>query len=123
MILRNTELRLSQVEATFCWTRPFFVVPRFYLDILDDTHLIQDLEGIDFADRESAIAEAVAGARPCTPAGAGFRHPDGPGGRVPQCNSQPSSVAVNMTRPSPWLYCPLVFCSTVPSSTIGHFTI
>ena len=38
-------------------------VPRFYLDILDDSQVIQDLEGIDFADRETAIAEAVAGAR------------------------------------------------------------
>jgi len=39
------------------------VVPRFYLDILDDSQVIQDLEGIDFADRDTAIAEAVAGAR------------------------------------------------------------
>ncbi len=38
-------------------------MPRFYLDILDDNQVIQDLEGIDFADRETAIAEAVAGAR------------------------------------------------------------
>jgi hypothetical protein len=52
----------------------------------------------------------------------GFRHPDGLGGRVPQCNSQPSSVAVNVARPSPWLCCPLVLCSIVPSSTIGQFT-
>ncbi len=51
------------MEATFCWTWPFLVVPRFHLDILDDSQVIQDLEGIDFADRETAIAEAVAGAR------------------------------------------------------------
>jgi hypothetical protein len=51
------------VEATFCWTRAFLVVPRFYLDILNDSQVIQDLEGIDFADRDAAIAEAVAGAR------------------------------------------------------------
>src|SRR3954463_2056573 len=51
----------------------------------------------------------------------GFRHPHGLGGRVPQCNSQPSSVAVNVTRPSPWLCRPLVLCSIVPSSTIGQF--
>jgi hypothetical protein len=37
-------------------------VPRFYLDILDDDQVIQDLEGIDFADCETAVAEAVAGA-------------------------------------------------------------
>jgi len=39
------------------------IVARFYLDILDDNQVIQDLEGIDFDDRETAIAEAVAGAR------------------------------------------------------------
>ena len=38
-------------------------MPRFYLDILDDNQVIQDPEGIDFADRDTAIAEAVAGAR------------------------------------------------------------
>jgi adenylylsulfate kinase-like enzyme len=38
-------------------------VPRFYLDVLDGDQVIQDLEGIDFADRETAIAEAAAGAR------------------------------------------------------------
>ena len=63
MILRNTEIRLSQVEATFCWTRSFPVVPRFYLDILDDNQVLQDLEGIDFANLEAAISEATAGAR------------------------------------------------------------
>jgi len=38
-------------------------VARFYLDVLDGDQVIQDPEGIDFADRETAIAEAVAGAR------------------------------------------------------------
>ena len=38
-------------------------MPRFYLDVLDGDQVLQDLEGIDFADRETAIAEAVAGAR------------------------------------------------------------
>ena len=38
-------------------------MPRFHLNILDDSQVIQDLEGIDFADRETAIAEAVSGAR------------------------------------------------------------
>jgi hypothetical protein len=51
------------VEASFCWTRPFLGVPRFYLDILDYSQVIQNLEGIDFTDRETAIAEAIAGAR------------------------------------------------------------
>ena len=36
---------------------------RFYLDVLDGDQVIQDPEGIDFADRETAIAEAFAGAR------------------------------------------------------------
>ena len=43
--------------------QPFLGVPRFYLDVLDSDQVIQDPEGIDFADRETAIAEAVAGAR------------------------------------------------------------
>ena len=38
-------------------------VPRFYLDVLDGDQVIQDLEGMEFADREAAIAEAAAGAR------------------------------------------------------------
>jgi hypothetical protein len=51
------------VEVTFVWAEPFLVVPRFYLDILNNDQVVQDLEGIDFADRETAIAEAVQGAR------------------------------------------------------------
>jgi len=51
------------VEVTFVWAKPFLFVPRFYLDILNNDQVVQDLEGIDFADRETAIAEAVAGAR------------------------------------------------------------
>ena len=51
------------MEATLCRAGPFLSVPRFYLDVLDGDQVIQDLEGIDFADRETAIAEAVAGAR------------------------------------------------------------
>jgi hypothetical protein len=38
-------------------------VPRFYLDVLDGDQVIQDLEGIDFDDHQTAITEAVAGAR------------------------------------------------------------
>src|SRR5215204_4388410 len=63
MLLRNTEMWLSQVEATLFWAGPFLGVPRFYLDVLDGDQVIQDLDGIDFADRDTAIAEAVAGAR------------------------------------------------------------
>ena len=51
------------MKATFFWAGPFLVVPHFFLDILDDNQVIQDLEGIDFADCDTAIAEAVAGAR------------------------------------------------------------
>src|SRR3954468_5269719 len=50
-------------EETFSPTVRFQTVPRFYLDVLDGDQVIQDLEGIDFADRDTALAEAVAGAR------------------------------------------------------------
>ena len=36
---------------------------RFYLDVVDGDRVIQDPEGIEFADRETVIAEAVTGAR------------------------------------------------------------
>jgi len=38
-------------------------VPRFYLDVLDGDQVIEDPDGMDFADLDMAIAEAVAGAR------------------------------------------------------------
>jgi hypothetical protein len=38
-------------------------VPRFYLDVLDGDQVIEDPDGMDFADLDTAIAEAVAGAR------------------------------------------------------------
>jgi hypothetical protein len=38
-------------------------VPRFYLDVLDGDQVIEDPNGIDFADLDTAIAEAAAGAR------------------------------------------------------------
>ena len=38
-------------------------MPRFYLDVLDGDRVVEDLDGIDFADLDTAIAEAVAGAR------------------------------------------------------------
>jgi len=38
-------------------------VPRFYFDVLDGDQVMQDLDGIDFADCEVALSEAVAGAR------------------------------------------------------------
>ena len=38
-------------------------MPRFYLDVPDGDRVVEDLDGIDFADLDTAIAEAVAGAR------------------------------------------------------------
>ena len=38
-------------------------MPRFYLDVLDGDQVIEDPDGMDFADLDMAIAEAVAGAR------------------------------------------------------------
>jgi hypothetical protein len=38
-------------------------VARFYLDVLDGDRVIEDPEGIDFANLEAAISEATAGAR------------------------------------------------------------
>ena len=38
-------------------------MPRFYLDVLDGDQVIEDPDGIDFADLDTALAEAVAGAR------------------------------------------------------------
>jgi len=38
-------------------------VARFYLDVLDGDQVIQDPEGIDFDDLQTAISEATAGAR------------------------------------------------------------
>src|SRR3954447_4867689 len=53
--------------GTFSWAVRFQTVPRFYLDVLDGDQVLQDLEGdlegIDFADRDTALAEAVRGAR------------------------------------------------------------
>ena len=42
---------------------PFPSVPRFYLDVLDGDRVIEDPEGIDFADLDTALAQAVQGAR------------------------------------------------------------
>ncbi len=41
----------------------FQTVPHFYLDVLDGDQVIQDPEGIDFANFDMALAEAVEGAR------------------------------------------------------------
>jgi hypothetical protein len=38
-------------------------VPRFYLDVLDGDQVIEDPDGMDFANLEAAISEATAGAR------------------------------------------------------------
>jgi len=43
--------------------QPFLGVPRFYLDVLDSDQVIQDPEGINFANLQTALAEAAAGAR------------------------------------------------------------
>src|SRR3954454_5510134 len=59
-ILYNTDARRG---GNLFPTVRFQTVPRFYLDVLDGDPVIQDLEGIDFADRDTALAEAVAGAR------------------------------------------------------------
>ena len=49
--------------ATICGGDAFGSVPRFYLDVLDGDQIITDLEGIDFADLDTAVAETVRGAR------------------------------------------------------------
>src|SRR3954449_1824318 len=64
MIQYNTEVQpFLYRTGTFSWTVRFQTVPRFYLDVLDGDQVLQDLEGIDFADRDTALAEAVRGAR------------------------------------------------------------
>lgn len=50
-------------QATFIGAKPFSTVPRFYLDVLDGDRVLQDPEGIDFAETETALAEAAEGAR------------------------------------------------------------
>jgi hypothetical protein len=64
IVLHNTETQsfLCRVGTLSRIVR-FQTVTHFYLDVLDGDQVIQDPEGIDFADRETAIAEAVAGAR------------------------------------------------------------
>src|SRR5829696_9681643 len=64
IVLHNTE-----TQSFLCWVGtfsrivPFQTVAHFYLDVLDSDQVIQDLEGIDFANLEAAISEATAGAR------------------------------------------------------------
>jgi hypothetical protein len=50
-------------SATFWQAGLFASVPRFYLDVLDSDQVIPDLEGIDFTDCDTAVAEAARGAR------------------------------------------------------------
>jgi hypothetical protein len=66
-------------------------MPRFYLDVLDGDRVIEDPEGIDFANLDTAIAEAAAGARDLVAhgimqnedvSGQVFRIRDGKGGAV-----------------------------------------
>src|SRR4051812_5235807 len=53
MIQYNTEAQPFLCRTgTFSWTARFQTVPRFYLDVLDGDQVLQDLEGIDFADCE-----------------------------------------------------------------------
>src|SRR4051794_41880607 len=70
---------------------PFPSVPHFYFDVLDGDRVMEDPNGIDFADRETAIVEAVAGARDLVAhaimqnedaSGQGFRIRDDDGGTV-----------------------------------------
>src|SRR5215203_3662327 len=57
--------------ATFWRAGSFPGVPRFYLDVLDGDQVLPDLEGIDFADLDTAVAEAVQGARDLVASGIG----------------------------------------------------
>src|SRR5215213_9892321 len=64
MIRYNTEAQpFLYRTGTFSRAVRFQTVPRFYLDVLDGDQVLQDQEGIDFADRDTALAEAVRGAR------------------------------------------------------------
>src|SRR3954453_6955341 len=64
MIRYNTEAQPFLYRTrTFSQAVRFQTVPSFYLDVLDGDQVIQDLEGIDFADCDTALGEAVAGAR------------------------------------------------------------
>src|SRR5215210_2928039 len=64
IFLYNTEAQdLRGGAGTFSRTVRFQTMPQFYLDVLDGDRVIEDPEGIDFADRETAIAEVFAGAR------------------------------------------------------------
>jgi hypothetical protein len=38
-------------------------VPRFFLDVVDGTQVTEDPDGLEFTDLDTAIAEAVQGAR------------------------------------------------------------
>ena len=64
MIRYNTEAQpFLYRTGTFSRAVRFQTVPHFYLDVLDGDQVLPDPEGIDFADRDTAVAEAVAGAR------------------------------------------------------------
>ena len=53
----------EQGRATFLSMPSLPSVPRFYLDIHDGDQASKDLDGIDFADLKTAVAEVVQGAR------------------------------------------------------------
>src|SRR4051812_47814905 len=61
MIRYNTEAQpfLCRI-GTFSWTVRFHTVSLFYLDVLDGDQVMQDLDGIDFADCEVEAAAVVA---------------------------------------------------------------
>jgi hypothetical protein len=50
-------------SATFLATSLLSGVPRFFLDAVDGAQVIEDPDGLEFADLETAIAEAIEGAR------------------------------------------------------------
>src|SRR3954447_14925195 len=64
MLLYNTEVRhpLGGLES-FAGLYGFRPRSPFYLHVLDGEQVITDLDGIYFADLDTAIAKAVAGAR------------------------------------------------------------
>ena len=55
--------RVPGGAETFLSMQPFPGVPHFYLDILDGDQVIEDSERIAFPDLQTALAEAVQGAR------------------------------------------------------------
>ena len=55
--------RVFPGSATFLASLLFVGVPRFFLDVVDDTQVTEDPDGLEFTDLNTAIAEAAQGAR------------------------------------------------------------